>query len=79
MGFIGDGYRDVTCVLFLQVPEVRDSLLKENSGKWKKIAQYQIKHFFEPSKAVMQEQAKRYLGVTKCSGQLLSAVNSLYK
>lgn len=43
----------------LQVPEIRSNLLKCYDGKWKKIAKYQMKMFFNPSDAAIQEQARR--------------------
>ncbi|XP_077972144.1 zinc finger MYND domain-containing protein 10-like [Styela clava] len=42
-----------------QVPEIMDRIMKENEGKWKAIAKYQMKNFFNPSKSEIQAQAKR--------------------
>ena len=44
-----------------QVPEIRDNLLRRYDGKWKKIAKQQMKFFFNPSNAEIQEQARRYV------------------
>ncbi|KAG8436162.1 hypothetical protein GDO86_007314 [Hymenochirus boettgeri] len=43
-----------------QVPEVWDSIIKENSGKWKAVAKYQVKHVFSPSDEDLRSQAKRW-------------------
>ncbi|KAE8611887.1 hypothetical protein XENTR_v10012631 [Xenopus tropicalis] len=43
-----------------QVPEVWDSIIKENSGKWKAIAKQQVKHAFSPSEEDLRSQAKRW-------------------
>jgi hypothetical protein len=43
----------------VQVPEIRDNLLRKDEGKWKKIAKQQMKFFFNPSDAEIREQARR--------------------
>ena len=43
---------------FMQVPEIREQLVKENQGKWDKIAKYQKKAFFSPSAQDIKKQAK---------------------
>ncbi|XP_050413386.1 zinc finger MYND domain-containing protein 10 [Patella vulgata] len=43
-----------------QVPEIRDTVLKENEGKWQKLAVHQSKTHFNPSPADIQQQAKRW-------------------
>ncbi|NP_001090272.2 zinc finger MYND domain-containing protein 10 [Xenopus laevis] len=43
-----------------QVPEVWDSIINENSGKWKAIAKYQVKQAFSPSEEDLRSQAKRW-------------------
>ncbi|XP_018428606.1 PREDICTED: zinc finger MYND domain-containing protein 10, partial [Nanorana parkeri] len=42
-----------------QVPEVWDSIIRENSGKWKAIAKHQVKHAFSPSEEDLRRQAQR--------------------
>ena len=42
----------------MQVPEIREKLVKENQGKWDKIAKYQKKAFFSPSAEDIKKQAK---------------------
>ncbi|XP_002132177.2 zinc finger MYND domain-containing protein 10 [Ciona intestinalis] len=42
-----------------QLPEVRDQLMRENTGKWKAIAKYQMKNFFNPKPEEIQQQAQR--------------------
>ncbi|XP_071784356.1 zinc finger MYND domain-containing protein 10-like [Asterias amurensis] len=43
-----------------QVPEVRDNILRVNEGKWGAIAKHQVKTVFNPSAALMKEQARRF-------------------
>ncbi|XP_072276450.1 zinc finger MYND domain-containing protein 10 [Pyxicephalus adspersus] len=43
-----------------QVPEVWDSIIRENSGKWKAIAKHQVKHAFSPSEEDLRHQAQRW-------------------
>ncbi|KAM4722818.1 zinc finger MYND domain-containing protein 10 [Rhinophrynus dorsalis] len=43
-----------------QVPEVWDTIMKENSGKWKKVAKYQVKQAFSPSEEDLRSQAQRW-------------------
>ncbi|XP_077133168.1 zinc finger MYND domain-containing protein 10 isoform X1 [Ranitomeya variabilis] len=43
-----------------QVPEVYDSIIREDSGKWKAIAKHQIKHNFSPSDSELRRQAQRW-------------------
>ncbi|XP_073447742.1 zinc finger MYND domain-containing protein 10 isoform X1 [Aquarana catesbeiana] len=43
-----------------QVPEVWDSIIRENSGKWKAIAKHQVKHAFSPSDEDLRHQAQRW-------------------
>ncbi|CAH1782565.1 unnamed protein product [Owenia fusiformis] len=43
-----------------QVPQIRDSILKECEGKWKSITKQQCKTFFNPPQSVVREQAKRW-------------------
>ena len=45
-------------ITFMQVPEIREQLVKENQGKWDKIAKYQKKAFFSPSADDIKKQAK---------------------
>ncbi|XP_052260834.1 zinc finger MYND domain-containing protein 10-like isoform X2 [Dreissena polymorpha] len=47
-------------VILEQVPEVRDTILRSNAGKWRKIAKKQIKSFFDPSTSDLKMQAKRW-------------------
>uniref|UniRef100_UPI00358E1CFD zinc finger MYND domain-containing protein 10 n=1 Tax=Myxine glutinosa TaxID=7769 RepID=UPI00358E1CFD len=46
-------------LLLEQVPEIRECIVKENAGKWKAIAKYQVKCFFNPTNEEIQEQALR--------------------
>ena len=41
-----------------QVPEIREKLVKENQGKWEKIAKYQKRAFFSPTAEDIKRQAK---------------------
>ncbi|XP_056001157.1 zinc finger MYND domain-containing protein 10-like [Ostrea edulis] len=43
-----------------QVPEVRENILMENKGKWKKIAKKQSQTYFNPSDSDVKAQAKRW-------------------
>lgn len=43
-----------------QVPEIREKILTDNKGKWKKIAKKQSQTCFNPSTADVQAQAKRW-------------------
>lgn len=42
-----------------QMPEIMDGILKENEGKWKAIAKFQMKNYFTPSQQQIVDQAKR--------------------
>ncbi|XP_030277386.1 zinc finger MYND domain-containing protein 10 isoform X2 [Sparus aurata] len=42
-----------------QVPEIWNHILRENSGKWKAIAKYQVKETFNPSESDLKLQAQR--------------------
>uniref|UniRef100_A0A3Q3WDR3 Zinc finger MYND domain-containing protein 10 n=1 Tax=Mola mola TaxID=94237 RepID=A0A3Q3WDR3_MOLML len=42
-----------------QIPEIRNHILTENSGKWKAIAKYQVKELFNLSESDLKIQAKR--------------------
>ncbi|XP_041836399.1 zinc finger MYND domain-containing protein 10 isoform X2 [Melanotaenia boesemani] len=42
-----------------QIPEIWNNIVKENSGKWKAIAKYQVKETFNPSESDLRQQAKR--------------------
>uniref|UniRef100_A0A3B5M9B7 Zinc finger MYND domain-containing protein 10 n=1 Tax=Xiphophorus couchianus TaxID=32473 RepID=A0A3B5M9B7_9TELE len=42
-----------------QIPEMRNQIIRENSGKWKGIAKYQVKETFSPSDSDLQQQAQR--------------------
>ncbi|XP_030634318.1 zinc finger MYND domain-containing protein 10 [Chanos chanos] len=42
-----------------QVPEIWSDIMKENCGKWKAIAKYQVKEAFDPSENDLREQANR--------------------
>jgi hypothetical protein len=46
-------------VVLEQVPEIQTHLMKTNTGKWTKIAEYQKRKVFCPSEKVMKEQAMR--------------------
>ncbi|PVD24217.1 hypothetical protein C0Q70_14687 [Pomacea canaliculata] len=52
-------YWNRICVL--QVPEIRNSVLKKYEGKWEKLAKEQIKSFFNPSEEEIKEQARRWV------------------
>ncbi|ESO83594.1 hypothetical protein LOTGIDRAFT_179706 [Lottia gigantea] len=43
-----------------QLPEIRDSIINEYNGKWKKMAVQQSKTQFNPSNCDIQQQAKRW-------------------
>ncbi|KAK3699888.1 hypothetical protein QZH41_016547 [Actinostola sp. cb2023] len=43
-----------------QLPEIRESLLKENAGKWEKIAQRQARDYFSPSEKEIRKQAQNW-------------------
>ncbi|KAL5014529.1 hypothetical protein ScPMuIL_008799 [Solemya velum] len=43
-----------------QVPEIRNEILRQYSGKWTKIAKKQMKTVFSQSSAAMRDQAKRW-------------------
>lgn len=47
-------------IILEQVPEIRETLVKENQGKWDKIAKYQKKAFFSPSAEDIKKQAKMW-------------------
>ncbi|KAM8917091.1 zinc finger MYND domain-containing protein 10 [Spinachia spinachia] len=42
-----------------QIPEIRDHIVRQNSGKWKAIAKYQVKETFSPSERDLKLQAER--------------------
>ncbi|XP_066553619.1 zinc finger MYND domain-containing protein 10 isoform X1 [Amia ocellicauda] len=42
-----------------QIPEMWNDIMKENSGKWKAIAKYQVKEAFNPSDEDLRQQAHR--------------------
>ncbi|XP_059184804.1 zinc finger MYND domain-containing protein 10 [Centropristis striata] len=42
-----------------QIPEMWDHIVRENSGKWKAIAKYQVKETFSPSESDLRLQAQR--------------------
>ncbi|XP_066553620.1 zinc finger MYND domain-containing protein 10 isoform X2 [Amia ocellicauda] len=43
----------------LKIPEMWNDIMKENSGKWKAIAKYQVKEAFNPSDEDLRQQAHR--------------------
>ena len=45
----------------LQVPEIRDKILSDNKGKWKKIAKKQSQTCLNPSASDVKAQAKRFV------------------
>ncbi|CAJ1050565.1 zinc finger MYND domain-containing protein 10 [Xyrichtys novacula] len=42
-----------------QIPEMWNSIVRENSGKWKAIAKHQVKETFNPSESDLRLQARR--------------------
>nr|XP_046239375.1 zinc finger MYND domain-containing protein 10 [Scatophagus argus] len=42
-----------------QIPEIWNHIVRENSGKWKAIAKYQVKETFNPSESDLKMQAQR--------------------
>uniref|UniRef100_A0A3Q2PW12 Zinc finger MYND domain-containing protein 10 n=1 Tax=Fundulus heteroclitus TaxID=8078 RepID=A0A3Q2PW12_FUNHE len=42
-----------------QIPEMWSQIVRDNSGKWKAIAKYQVKETFSPSDSDLQQQAQR--------------------
>uniref|UniRef100_A0A3Q2CIN1 Zinc finger MYND domain-containing protein 10 n=1 Tax=Cyprinodon variegatus TaxID=28743 RepID=A0A3Q2CIN1_CYPVA len=42
-----------------QIPEMWSQIVRDNSGKWKAIAKYQVKETFSPSDSDLQHQAQR--------------------
>ena len=46
-------------LLNMQIPEIRNYIVRENSGKWKAIAKYQVKETFNPSESDLRVQAER--------------------
>ncbi|XP_019118478.2 zinc finger MYND domain-containing protein 10 isoform X1 [Larimichthys crocea] len=42
-----------------QIPEMWNHIVRENSGKWKAIAKYQVKETFNPSESELRLQAQR--------------------
>ncbi|XP_074532514.1 zinc finger MYND domain-containing protein 10 isoform X2 [Halichoeres trimaculatus] len=42
-----------------QIPEMWNSIVQENNGKWKAIAKYQVKETFSPSESDLRSQAQR--------------------
>ena len=55
----------VILFFFLQIPEIRDKLLKRYDGKWEKIAKMQAKKNFKQSDAEIRKQAERYMYICK--------------
>ncbi|EDO41750.1 predicted protein [Nematostella vectensis] len=47
-------------IILEQVPEVRDNLIKQNTGQWLKIADYQRKNYFTPSDSDVRKQAQAW-------------------
>ncbi|XP_068701854.1 zinc finger MYND domain-containing protein 10-like [Montipora foliosa] len=47
-------------VILEQVPEIREKLLKDNLGKWEKIAKYQKRAYFTPTAEDVKKQAKTW-------------------
>ncbi|KAG8007716.1 Zinc finger MYND domain-containing protein 10 [Nibea albiflora] len=43
----------------LKIPEMCNHIVRENSGKWKAIAKYQVKETFNPSESELRLQAQR--------------------
>ena len=50
-----------TASFALQVPEIREEIVRANEGKWAKIAKKQMKTFFNPNKVDLRSQARRYV------------------
>ncbi|KAM9757948.1 zinc finger MYND domain-containing protein 10 isoform 2-T2 [Menidia menidia] len=46
-------------LIFEQIPQIRNYIVKENSGKWKAVAKYQVKETFNPSESDLRHQAQR--------------------
>ncbi|XP_013417861.1 zinc finger MYND domain-containing protein 10 [Lingula anatina] len=44
-----------------QIPEIREKILTQYEGKWKKLAKKQSQTYFNPSKASLRDQAKRWV------------------
>uniref|UniRef100_A0A6Q2XAG4 Zinc finger MYND domain-containing protein 10 n=1 Tax=Esox lucius TaxID=8010 RepID=A0A6Q2XAG4_ESOLU len=42
-----------------QIPEMWNSIMRSNTGKWKAIAKYQVKEMFNPSEKDLRQQASR--------------------
>ncbi|XP_046882428.1 zinc finger MYND domain-containing protein 10 isoform X1 [Hypomesus transpacificus] len=42
-----------------QIAEMWNNIMRDNSGKWKAIAKYQVKETFNPSESVLRQQAQR--------------------
>ncbi|KAL6111976.1 zmynd10 [Pungitius sinensis] len=42
-----------------QIPEIRDHIVRQNTGKWKAVAKYQVKETFSPSESDLKLQAER--------------------
>ncbi|XP_064154274.1 zinc finger MYND domain-containing protein 10 [Anguilla rostrata] len=42
-----------------QIPEMWNNIMKDNSGKWKAVAKYQVKQAFSPSESDLRQQACR--------------------
>ncbi|XP_034724715.1 zinc finger MYND domain-containing protein 10 [Etheostoma cragini] len=42
-----------------QIPEMWNHIVRENSGRWKAIAKYQVKETFSPSETKLRQQAQR--------------------
>ncbi|GAB1598736.1 zinc finger MYND domain-containing protein 10-like [Argonauta hians] len=49
-----------TELIMEQIPVIRESILRKNKGKWKKIAKKQSQTFFSPSDDFIKGQAKRW-------------------
>lgn len=45
--------------LYVQIPEMWNHIVRENSGKWKAIAKYQVNEAFSPSESDLRLQAQR--------------------
>ncbi|KAM3622208.1 uncharacterized protein V6R79_021821 [Siganus canaliculatus] len=45
-------------LIFEQIPEIWNHIVRENSGKWKAIAKYQVKETFSPSESDLRLQAQ---------------------
>ena len=50
-----------TCVCNLQVPVIRENIIKRCEGKWKQIAKQQMNLFFDPPDEDICQQARKYV------------------